>query len=146
MRRLFNTYISTIRNLEEVQNSYYEGNLLKEQLMGVHDKHILRHVLIRSTLAVPNKEEREWGRNTSLPAMEKILLAKEMVIFAVEISHQDCANHRIFLVPQLLISPQYLQSTKCCISPTQPAQGAHRPLGGKQGGVGQGKEGVRCGG
>ena len=93
MRRLFNTYISTIRNLEEVQNSYYEGNLLKEQLMGVHDKHILRHVLIRSTLAVPNKEEREWGRDTSLLAVEKILLAKEMDIFAVEISHQDCANH-----------------------------------------------------
>ena len=93
MRRLFNTYISTIRNLEEVQNSYYEGNLLKEQLMGVHDKHILRHVLIRSTLAIPNKEEREGGRGTSLLALEKILLAKEMVIFAVEISHQDCPNH-----------------------------------------------------
>ena len=93
MRRLFNTYISTIRNLEEVQNSYYEGNLLKEQLMGVHDKHILRHVLIRSTLAVPNKEEREWGRDASLLDMEKILLAKEMAILAIEISHQDCPNH-----------------------------------------------------
>ena len=66
---------------------------MKEHLMGVHDKNILRYVLIRSTLAVPNKEEWEWGRDTSLLAMEKILLAKEMVIFALEISHQDCANH-----------------------------------------------------
>ena len=61
--------------------------------MGVHDKNILRHVLIRSTPAVPNKEEREWGRDTSLLAMEKTLLAKEMAIFAIEISHQDRANH-----------------------------------------------------
>ena len=66
---------------------------MKEHLMGVHDKNIVRHVLIRSTLAVPNKEEREWGRDTSLLAVEKILLAKEMDIFALEISHQDCANH-----------------------------------------------------
>ena len=61
--------------------------------MGLHDKNILRHVLIRSTLAVPNKEEREWDRDTSLLAMEEILLAKEMAIFAIEISHQDCPNH-----------------------------------------------------
>ena len=66
---------------------------MKEHLMGVHDKNILRHVLVRSTPAVPNKEEREWGRDTSLLAIKKILLAKEMVIFALEISHQDCANH-----------------------------------------------------
>ena len=66
---------------------------MKEYLVGVHDKNILRHVLIRSTLAIPNKEEREWGRDTSLLAMEKTLLAKEMAIFAIEISHQDCANH-----------------------------------------------------
>ena len=61
--------------------------------MGLHDKNILRHVLIRSTLAVPNKEEREWGRVASPLAFEEIILAKEMVIFAIEISHQDCANH-----------------------------------------------------
>ena len=66
---------------------------MKEHLMGVHDKNILRHVLVRSTPAVPNKEEREWGRDTSLLVMEKILVAKEMAIFAVEISHQDCPNH-----------------------------------------------------
>ena len=86
-------HLSTIRNLEEVLNSFYEVNLLKEHLVGVHDKNILRHVLIRSTLAVPNKEEREWGRETSLLAKEKTLLAKKMAIFAIEISHQDCANH-----------------------------------------------------
>ena len=66
---------------------------MKEHLMGVHDKNILRHVLVRSTPAVPNKEEREWDRDTSLLAKEKILLAKEMIIFALEISHQYCANH-----------------------------------------------------
>ena len=66
---------------------------MKEHLMGVHDKNILRHVLVRSTPAVPNKEEREWGRDTSILDMEKIRLAKEMAIFAVEISHQDCPNH-----------------------------------------------------
>ena len=66
---------------------------MKEHLMGVHDKNILRHVLVRSTPAVPNKEEREWDRDTSILAMEKIRLAKEMAIFAVEISHQDCPNH-----------------------------------------------------
>ena len=64
-----------IRNLEEVLNSFYEVNLLKEHLMGVHDKNILRYVLIRSTLTVPNKEEWEWGRDTSLLAKEKIFLA-----------------------------------------------------------------------
>ena len=72
---------------------FKEGNLLKEHLMGVHDKNILRHVLVRSTPAVPNKEEREWGRDASLLDMEKILLAKEMAILAIEISHQDCPNH-----------------------------------------------------
>ena len=66
---------------------------MKEYLVGVQDKNILRHVLSRSTPAVPNKEEREWGRDTSLLAMEKILFAKEMVILALEISHQDCPNH-----------------------------------------------------
>ena len=66
---------------------------MKEYLVGVQDKNILRHVLSRSTPAVPNKEEREWGRDTSLLAMEKTLLAKEMAIFAIEISHQDCATH-----------------------------------------------------
>ena len=66
---------------------------MKEHLMGVHDKNILRHVLVRSTPAVPNKEEREWGRDTSILDMEKIRLAKEMAILAIEISHQDCPNH-----------------------------------------------------